>query len=105
MLAAAKLHDPEPVQVAGFVVSIAKRGKHRKLHLLEGCRYKPGIDYKDLCAYGEIMPSMYDFESVCRVCLPGGLPDEEPDLSGSSSSSSGDERGPPCKKAKPDAGQ
>ena len=38
LLAAAALHEPEPVPTTGFVVSIAKRGKHRKLHLLEGCR-------------------------------------------------------------------
>ena len=86
-------------------MSIAKRGKHCKLHLLEGCRYTPGIDYKDFCAYGEIMPSAFDFESVCRICLPGGLPEEEPDVSGSSSSSSGEEPGPPLKKAKNLAGQ
>ena len=105
LLDAAALHEPEPIPVTGFVVSIAKRGKHRKLHLLEGCRFKPGIDYKEFCSYGEIMPGEYDFESVCRICLPGGLPDEEPDLSGSSSSSSGEEPGPPSKKANPETSQ
>ena len=85
---AAALHVPEPLATAGFVVSIHRRGKHRKPHLLEGCRYRPGVDYRDSCAYGVIMPSGYGFESVCEIGFPAGPPPGmDPGGSGSSSSS------------------
>ena len=70
LLEAAALHEPEPLPTTGFVVSILQRGKHRKLHVLEGRRYRPEVDYEDLCAYGEIMPSAFNFD------LPPGGPPE-----------------------------
>ena len=80
-------------------MSITRRGRHRKLHLVEACRYKPGLDYKDWVDCGEVIPPEHDFQSVCKFCLPAGAgPPEAPEDSGSSSSSSGDEAAEPAHK-------
>ena len=38
---------PPPPPPQGFVVSVSRRGKLRRLHLVEACRLTPGVHYKD----------------------------------------------------------
>ena len=39
----------------GFVVSITKKGRHRKLHAVELCRLLPGIHYHQWKAHGDLL--------------------------------------------------
>ena len=102
--AQASLREPLP-PTDGFVVSITKRGLHRKLHAVKACWMKPGVHYKEWHWHGDLMPGSADFDSVCLRCLPSGerAPQEPDELStersGSSSSSSGEEEQAP-KRAK-----
>ena len=81
--------DP-PVPRAGFVVSITKRGKHRKLHAVAICPMVPGLHYHEWVDHGDLLPPSTDYESVCGRCLPGGAqaPADVEETSGSASSSS-----------------
>ena len=107
VLAEAQASLREPAAPSrGFVVSITKRGQHRKLHAIQACPYVPGRHYKEWHWHGELMPSEADFDSMCGRCLPvGGAAPEESDSgssagSSSSSTSSGDKE-PPSKKQRP----
>ena len=76
----------------GFVISLTRRGKHRKLHCVQACRFLPDVHYRAWKALGELLPEQKDFDSVCSFRHPGGaLAPEEPEISGSSSSSSGED--------------
>ena len=94
--AQATLAEPAPPRT-GFVISITRRGKHRKLHAVQACRLVPGTHYKEWVACGEFLPPETDFESVCSRCMPSGTtpapeePEAESEDSGSSSSSNGGE--------------
>ena len=72
-LAAEQLLPPPPAP-HGFVVSITRRGKFRRLHLVEACRLTPGIHYKDFEVWGDIMPGESNVQAVCARCLPQGKP-------------------------------
>ena len=100
--ALAALEEP-PVPTSGFVTAFAKRGKHRKLHVVQGCPFTPGVHYKEWKWHGDLAPASEEFDSVCGRCLPDGdaaleAPAEVPsEISGSSSSSDGEEEPPPKK--------
>ena len=92
-LAAKQLLLPPPAP-HGFVVSVTRRGKFRRLHLVESCSMVPGVHYKDFEVWGDIMPSESDIQAVCARCLPQGKPAaplQAPDVVTGSSSSSGEE--------------
>ena len=85
-----------PVPPSGFVISKAKRGKFRRLHLVPVCRLVPGVHYKDFDTWGDRLPAESDFHAVCSICLPHGRPFleqplEEALLGEASSSSSGED--------------
>ena len=87
--------DP-PLPPKGFVVSVTKRSKFRRLHLVPDCRLIPGVHYKVFDVWGDQLPDEQDLNAVCDLCLPNGRPDleqplEEALLGSPSSSSSGDE--------------
>ena len=89
---AAAAVEPLPAAPTGFVVSVTKRGKFRRLHLVEACPFVPGVHYKEYEEWGEIMPGEADVQAICTRCLPqrrtAPLP-EDPDVVSDSSSSSG----------------
>ena len=92
---AAKQLLPPPPTPHGFVVSITRRGKFRRLHLGGVCRLTPGVHYKDFEVWGDMMPGESEVQAGCARCLPQGKPAaplEPPDLISGSSSSSGEER-------------
>ena len=85
---------PPPPPPPGFVVSVTRRGKFRRLHLVEACRLTPGVHYMDYEVWGDIMPGEGDVHAVCARCLAQGkptAPQEPPDVISASSSSRGDE--------------
>ena len=95
-----------PATVQGYVVSITRGGRHRKLHHVGSCRFTPGVDDKDFEVYGDVMPGAAEVDSRCAWCFGRGLslePALEEEGSGSesldSSSSSTVER-PALKKAR-----
>ena len=95
-----------PVTVQGYVVSVTRGGRHRKLHHAGSCRFTPGLAYKDFEVYGDVMPGAAEVDSRCAWCFGRGLslePALEKEGSGAesldSSSSSTVER-PALKKAR-----
>ena len=85
---------PPPAPPSGFVVSVTKRGKFRRLHLVEACPFIPGVHYLNYEEWGEKMPGEEELQAVCARCLPQGrlaVPLADPDIVSESSSSSGDE--------------
>ena len=55
--------------VLGYVVSVTRGGRHRKLHHVGSCRFVPGVDYKDFEIYGDVMPSKSEVDSRCSWCF------------------------------------
>ena len=93
MREAAAAVGPQLAAPTGFVVSVTKRGKFRRLHLVEACPFVPGVHYKEYEEWGEIMPGEADVQAICTRCLPQGRtapPPEDPDVVSDSSSSSGE---------------
>ena len=85
-----------PVQ--GYVISVTRGGRHRKLHHVGSCRFIPGVDYKEFEIYGALMPPMSQLDSCCMWCFGrgagvDGMPLEEwsgnESLDSSSSSTAG----------------
>ena len=64
--AAAPVADSEPF---GYVVSITRGGRHRKLHHVGSCRLVPGVDYKEFDVYGNVMPPLHLLNSKCHRCF------------------------------------
>ena len=62
-----------PVTVQGYVVSVTRGGRHRKLHHVGSCRFTPGVDYKDFEVYGDAMPGAAEVDSRCVWCFGRGL--------------------------------
>ena len=91
------------VEPWGFVVSITRGGRHRKLHHVGSCKQQPGVDYRDFQVYGDVMPPNSELDSLCGRCfgstaLPAEDLSEAESCDSSSSSRSG--KGPAKKKAK-----
>ena len=87
----------------GYVVSLTKRGKCRRLHFLRDCWLVPGHHYKEFEIWGERLPAEADITCVCSHCMPLGRHDAELGLaldSGEQSSSSSGDEGPAPKKAR-----
>ena len=63
---------PQETELApwGFVVSVTRGGKHRKLHHIGDCRLVPGIHYKDFEVWGNVLPGGGDIDSRCGWCFP-----------------------------------
>ena len=100
---AATVVPDEPV--TGYVISITRGGRHRKLHHVGSCRLVPGHDYKEFEPWGEVLPPASELNSRCKRCFGTTVlaPDEEEgsdieSMESSSSSSSGSHPAP--KKAK-----
>ena len=91
----------------GFVVSITRGGKHRKLHHVGSCWRVPGVDYKEYETFGDIMPESSELDSLCDRCFgttsvaslnaPAG---EVSDVESFASSSSSEEAEKPAKRRK-----
>ena len=62
-----------PATVQGYVVSVTRGGRHRKLHHTGSCRFTPCLDYKDFEVYGDVMPSAAEVDSRCAWCFGRGL--------------------------------
>ena len=87
-------------EVMGFVVSITRGGRCRRLHFVGGCFRIPGEHYKNFEGFGQSVPEDHQYNLRCRDCFPAERPavqkgerDEEgsdggESTSGSSSSSS-----------------
>ena len=65
--------------VQGFVISISKRFKLRRLHRLHGCGRSPGILYCDFEGPLEEVPHPSEYDAFCKDCWPGKGPAEEPE--------------------------
>ena len=89
--AAAETPDKEVVPW-GFVVSITRNGRHRKLHHIGDCRLIPGVHYRDFEVWGGKLPGEREIDSRCGWCFPAsdakGAPGDEPESDGGSDSSS-----------------
>ena len=95
---AAQAVAPEaaPVVPWGYVVSVTRGGRHRKLHHVGSCWRVPGVDYADFDVYGDVMPELHLLDSKCHNCFgstalqPAGEEGSDVEsLDSSSSSSSG----------------
>ena len=105
LLEAAAAQAEPPVPSSGFVVSITKRGKHRKLHAVVACPLVPDVHYRQWKDHGPTCPPATEFDSVCRRCMKTGVaPREEPEVSSSNSSSTSlGSESPKAEKAKASA--
>ena len=97
-----------PDKVHGYVASVTRGGRHRKLHHVGSCRLVLGVDYKDFEVYGDVMPGKAEVDSRCTWCFGRGLAlepalgDEESGTESLDSSSSATvERPAPKKVIKP----
>ena len=95
-----------PVTVQGYVVSVTRGGRHRKLHHAGSCRFTAGVDYKDFEVYGDVMLGAAEVDSRCVWCFgrgPGIDPVLDEEGSGAASldsSSSSTVEKPALKKAR-----
>ena len=103
VLSEAAAPQPPPVMPWGFVISITRAGKHRKLHHMGSCHRIPGTDYHEYEVLGDRVPSEKEVDSICKNCFKQGFifTGQEADLSeaesiSSSSSSSSSGTGPPA---------
>ena len=53
------------VPVQGYVISVTRGGRHRKVHHVGSCRFIPDVDYKQYGIYGDVMPSKSEVDSRC----------------------------------------
>ena len=67
----AKLLEPPPQRAApwGYVVSVTRNGRHKKLHHVGSCRLVPGVDYKEFEPWGAVMPPLEKLDSKCSRCF------------------------------------
>ena len=97
---------PEDAPVPpGYVVSITKGGRFRRLHYLGGCHRRPGQHFKEWTAYGLELPPLAQVDARCSDCFPGDkaklqkkseapVEGSDSDSASSSSSSSSEEAEP-----------
>ena len=61
---------PEDEEVPwGYVISITRGGRHRKLHNVGSCRLIPGLDYKEYEVWGARLPPSSELNSRCGNCF------------------------------------
>ena len=103
-LARAVAEPEEALVPPGYVVSITKGGRFRRLHYLGGCHRRPGQHFKEWTAYGLELPPLAQVDARCSDCFPGDkaklqkkseVPEEDfaSDSASSSSSSSSEAAG------------
>ena len=69
-LAAKKAELAAPVpEPHGFIVSVTRGGRHRKLHHLGSCWRQPGVHFRVYEAWGSIMPPEAEIQSKCLDCF------------------------------------
>ena len=66
---AAQASEPEPV---GYVISLTKRGRCRRLHFTKDCWMVPGHHFKQFEVWGTTLPAEADISCVCSHCMPLG---------------------------------
>ena len=94
------------VPVQGYVISVTRGGRHRKLHHVGSCRCVPGVDHNEFEVYGDVMPSNAEVDSRCTWCFGRGLVcetapvEEESGAESLDSSSSSTVEKPAAKKAR-----
>ena len=81
------------VRPTGFVVSITRGVRCRRLHFAGGCWRIPGEHYGKFDDFGQVVPPESAYGHRCKDCFPVGIvayaaEEAEPDASGSSGSSS-----------------
>ena len=86
---------PPPPAPWGFVISITRHGKHRKLHHVGDSRLIPGLGCKDFVVLGNRLPDSTEVNSVCARCFKRESPQAElsPESIESSSASMGGKLG------------
>jgi len=79
--------------VQGFVISISKRWKLRRLHRLHGCSRAPGVHYHDFEGPFADVPDQTDYDAYCKDCWTGkkGPADVQEEKEAESSSTGADE--------------
>ena len=53
----------------GYVISVTRGDKHRKLHHVGSCRLIPGLDYKKFEVWGAELPPSSELNSRCMNCF------------------------------------
>ena len=91
----------EPVP-SGYVISLTKRGKCRRLHFTKDCWMVPDHQYKQFEVWAEVLPSEADISCVCSHCMTLGRQAAEvaQALEAEPSSSSSGEEGPAPKRSR-----
>ena len=84
------LHE-EVVEPWGYVISITRGGKHRKLHHVGSCHRVPGVDYRTFEVWGGVLPPVGVLNSRCGVCFGTTALEPAEDVSDSESHTSSSE--------------
>ena len=86
---AAELEPDELPPPQGFVISITRGGRFRRLHFAGGCWRKPGEHYKYFVDCGQRCPSPHEVDARCADCFPAEKPEvKDPDDDSASETSS-----------------
>ena len=58
-----------PRDVVGYVVSISKKTRFRRLHHLGSCHRVPGVHYHEFEQLGVSQPTETCYDDVCQNCM------------------------------------
>ena len=86
--AAADLEPDELPTPQGFVISITRGGRFRRLDFAGGCWRKPGEHYKTFVDCGQRCPDNHEVDARCADCFPGDRREPEADEGSASDTSS-----------------
>ena len=81
----------EIVEPWGYVISITRGGRHRKLHHVGSCHRVPGVDYRTFEVWGANLPPVAVLSSRCGVCFGTTALEPAEDASDSESHTSSSE--------------
>ena len=81
----------EVVDPWGYVISITRGGRHRKLHHVGSCHRVPGVDYRTFEVWGANLPPVAVLNSRCGVCFGTTALEPAEDASDSESHTSSSE--------------
>ena len=70
---AVHLVEEKTVRPAGFVVSITRGGRCRRLHFAGGCSRIPGEHHGKLDDFGQVVPPESAYSHRCKDCFPAGI--------------------------------